>query len=1776
MAQDESSQPSSIRYIKGLFKDTSHIDQPAGTLRYAKNAVVNKTYGAISNEEGNTLMESLPEHSLVIGTIPLSDDKIVIFLKLNNPGISGDTQYWIGIYENNLFVPILKHADLYFEESNPIEGTFTTQSDGDVVVYWTDDLNPPRALNITRHQLGSNGLNVIYSRANSLASILDLFPNAGITPHIELSSIDMGGACKTGTYYLALAYTDADYTTTNFVTVANPVSIVPAPEGVYPIESYDGAPPNISTGKSIKWSISNINTHYDYITPAIVFNVGKGKQAVKLPPQSVNNLSNIDIVYTGREVVEEFSVEEIVIGNVSYEKAKTISQLDGVMYLGNLKSKKELGYQKYANFIKLTSVTKTFNPFDSYNLSENNLNNKFSTDRDRTQGYRDDENIFRFKGYTREEVYAFYIAFILKDGSMSEAYHIPGRKPMTDVPVVQVPELNRTDYWSGGIIPATVNEADLINTQGGIDYSAMNITGGAWTGELLSHFFHWYDFSAATGSTPNEGMNYWHNLNEFYPDTEDFDVVDALNPSVVYPSLRGLNVRHHRFPSNLNEEKTTVKSSNASALVGDLESRTKITLYYTWFGFLDGVGGGLPTSQTDEYVISDFSGTDISVPAGGSASYTAVQAWSENTGSDTPMSDNDSGWGTLASSCNSCDPATNSLFQLDTYQSGSNPFWGSGLYTQCDYGCDLNPNMLGNAFWRNHTGCSGTGSAEYFDEYEIKYSPGMPPVGTMFVGGWNMNTVSVDSGCSPPPPNCGMHIMGTVTASNGTSMTVDRNFGGWPWKVAPPRGGYLVWADCTPIPKDTTAPLEHEVQALGIKLSELRVPQDIWNKTQGFRIYYAKRSHENRTVLGQNPIHNMWKSTDVDTAHCDGYVASEGSGIVSSSDFLFGPGLPAPRKVEWGNSNDFAFHDFYLLNGQKDISPATHIKVQYGLSMFQYKGNVNYYDDEVFSSDLTETGDQVCLQPDSYTGFFASGHHGRMPDYHLNYILRDKAKAYINGGDWVKAKTFGFGNDIYNLGGETFIGLATTKAPPFTISRGATGWDFGQTPPNGSDISFVRYTAGDPLLTGSNEYLNEQVGLQYLLVNLKAFKTDVYSSFDTQELVWTGYEVVGAAYGNHLATDFGNWVDGEVDPTGNPYLNPVFPGLGRDRGIYGGDTFICRHGYRMTSRLEAAHDYYWPSSTDLKSLFFTIVESTDNINFRHIEGPSSSYFPGTAAADILDIKADVDLTKGPDLETGNMKYNEAYSEVNDIMDVFPQSITTKNVDEHPARVVRSNKLKRDSLVDTYRVFKEDQYRELPTHKGELWKLIAAENLMYFHMEDTLFKTKGKQKMKLGDGSDAYVGSGDIFAQDPDEVIMADTGYIGTRAQRASIVTPFGYFSVDTKTKKVFLSSKSGPMDLTGEVYGMKRWFQKNIPFALEEYGFDGLADNPIKGLGFHAVWDERYNRVILTKRDIFPKRAFVQNYNGSFDSITAAHTAGIFSGIISVEGSFYIFDDAPFVGIFVPLEIKSTESNWLEHDNQYFEKGGWTVSFTVDPSQGKVGSWTSFHDYVPYIYSTSKLDFYSFVRGETTAIDAGIYRHAGNSPLGRFYGDIYNFEIEVVHNLQRGQNKLFYSMNWLADVLEPQESGNRDIKDFNAGFTSYIVYSSDANSGEIPLEYMINTRKTGGSWKVNQFRDMSKEVSDASIYYTGAPFTGGNYGITGVTVAGTVTTSVTTAISSAMFTVDGMNEIFNTAYVDTGKPWHKRGKFIDRFLAFRLICNNIDNNLINLYNTEAPFRPQER
>ena len=116
---------------------------------------------------------------------------------------------------------------------------------------------------------------------------------------------------------------------------------------------------------------------------------------------------------------------------------------------------------------------------------------------------------------------------------------------------------------------------------------------------------------------------------------------------------------------------------------------------------------------------------------------------------------------------------------------------------------------------------------------------------------------------------------------------------------------------------------------------------------------------------------------------------------------------------------------------------------------------------------------------------------------------------------------------------------------------------------------------------------------------------------------------------------------------------------------------------------------------------------------------------------------------------------------------------------------------------------------------------------------------------------------------------------------------------------------------------------------------------------------------------------------------------------------------------------------------------------------------------------------------------------------------------------------------------------------------------------------MVNTRRVGNEWKINKFRDMAALFNNQQLTYVG-PFTGSNFGVTGANVAGTITTGVTTHLANtSMFTVDGMNETINAAFINLAKSWNEQRKFRDKWVGIRLKYDNVSKKLINLYSTNV-------
>ena len=650
--------------------------------------------------------------------------------------------------------------------------------------------------------------------------------------------------------------------------------------------------------------------------------------------------------------------------------------------------------------------------------------------------------------------------------------------------------------------------------------------------------------------------------------------------------------------------------------------------------------------------------------------------------------------------------------------------------------------------------------------------------------------------------------------------------------------------------------------------------------------------------------------------------------------------------------------------------------------------------------------------------------------------------------------------------------------------------------------------------------------------------------------------------------------DGTVNGTGQ--TSTIHP-----EGIFGGDTYIARYGVAMGLKPSNPEQ----KSNPLKSIYHNIVECVDNINFRHAESVDSNYFPATSGKEILKYvgtSAGTESTGesknvGDYTHQDNMKYNEDYSAVNDIRTAIPLPLKNVQQTDFPTRAHRSAKVDNTSIIDNYRVFLANQFRDLPKNRGDLWKLSTFNNLLYFHMEDSLFAAKGKQSMQMKDGSEAFVGSGDIFQQEPDEIIQTEDGYGGTQSQWASLTTRNGYFFVDKVRGKVFLMA-----DQLEEISnaGMEAWFRENLDSELDPYRNKitdcSNVDNPIIGLGLHSTWDPKYKKIILTKRDLRPTAAFKAGVLLAGQTPTPQNAIRYNGGTCK----FQIWS----AGLSAPGASTGQWYNIEWNDSTYFKQVGWTISYFPE-----LKIWLGFHSYIPYKYFNTVDTFYSFtdtymdyLNGNistngvlsagipsgsepwTQYGNRGIWKH-NDGEKGILYQETvstertwYNFEFEVIHNELKNTDSLYTSFSYIADVYDPE---NNLVLEH--GFTSFYVFNTFQISGDKTstiLEYLVNTRRVGNGWNINRFRDLAAIAVDSTDYYTS-----NNINIIGGLNTGTLTTSSTVP----MFTIDGMEEIPTAAYLTTAalKPWNQQKKFIDRWLGIRLIYDNISNNLINLYST---------
>ena len=480
----------------GLNMDQSVNQVEKGKLTYALNASVeNFDSDSVNyqNEPGNELCLDFPTNYHLIGTHFIVEQNKHIFF-LTNPE-TGDSQ--IGYMDNNdcVYRVYVSSKCLGFDIHYPILKAVHKITNCTTEVYWTDGLNPRRYIDLNNipYKLAPTAdlCNPVYT--NELdCNQLNVQPNFNI-PSLDITDVTTGGDLTAGTYQFAIQYCDASGNAyTSFYSVTNPTPIantkITTPEFSYQV------------GKSIVVSVGNLDTtgYFQYFNLAVIKTVNAITSVELIGTYFIEN-STRNITYTGQNVTQiRLTIAEIFEKYPYYEIAQDLTTAQDILIWDNLTSIDRINYQSIASQIDLK--------WETYRIPS-------------TETYADELNATNLRGYLRDEVYAFEIVFLLRNGKQTDGFHIPGR-------MISANEGSQPD------VPNT--NPDFIGDGTSAPYWKIYNTGSV-TGY-------------SPGYTPSQSYKGPYQYGEFayWESTETYPCnID------VWGDLAGQPIRHHKFPDVL-------------------------------------------------------------------------------------------------------------------------------------------------------------------------------------------------------------------------------------------------------------------------------------------------------------------------------------------------------------------------------------------------------------------------------------------------------------------------------------------------------------------------------------------------------------------------------------------------------------------------------------------------------------------------------------------------------------------------------------------------------------------------------------------------------------------------------------------------------------------------------------------------------------------------------------------------------------------------------------------------------------------------------------------------------------------------------------------------------------------------------------------------------------------------------------------------------------------------------------------------------------------------
>ena len=250
----------------------------------------------------------------VIGSTTIRDSSVIF---TGSRSSTGAGQIWEVTWDS-LDVPtirLVRHVDDGFSIDFPIEAEARYEADGIRRVYWTDNNQALRSLNI--------------DSTSAYLDIVDVLPGVDFDMPYPLSLDQTGGSLVTGNYSVSYRLKSLGGAVTGFSRFSPTVRVSLGNEELLSFNDITGGSLGVATTKLLMFRVDSIDSTFTTMDTIVCSYTATGKRYYFVSENvAVGGASFIDITLANIDTAREVPEAEVLIPSTSFSRAKTIAIKD--------------------------------------------------------------------------------------------------------------------------------------------------------------------------------------------------------------------------------------------------------------------------------------------------------------------------------------------------------------------------------------------------------------------------------------------------------------------------------------------------------------------------------------------------------------------------------------------------------------------------------------------------------------------------------------------------------------------------------------------------------------------------------------------------------------------------------------------------------------------------------------------------------------------------------------------------------------------------------------------------------------------------------------------------------------------------------------------------------------------------------------------------------------------------------------------------------------------------------------------------------------------------------------------------------------------------------------------------------------------------------------------------------------------------------------------------------------------------------------------------------